>query len=93
MHRIVEVKPLEDYRVWLKFDDGAEGTVDLSELAGKGVFSAWNDITFFKSAFVDKESHTIAWQGGIDLCPDNLYSMLTGTDPLCSPKKEKTPSR
>lgn len=88
MHRIVEVKPLENYRVWIKFSDGIEGTVDLSELVGKGVFSVWEDVNFFNSVFIDQESHTIAWKGGIDLCPDNLYAKVLGVDPLTILKKE-----
>lgn len=45
MHRVVEVKPLLDFKVRLKFLDGVEGTVDLSDVAGKGVFSSWAEIT------------------------------------------------
>lgn len=82
MHRIVEVKPLPGFKVWLKFSDGVEGTVDLSDLAGKGVFEAWSDPKYFESVFIDQESYTIAWPGGIDLCPDSLYAEVTGTDVL-----------
>ncbi|MDH5683823.1 MAG: DUF2442 domain-containing protein [candidate division WOR-3 bacterium] len=90
MHKIVEVKPLANYRVWLKFSDGVEGIVDLSELKGIGVFSVWDDVSFFNSVFIDPESHTIAWQGGIDLCPDNLYAKILKVDPLTVLKKEET---
>ena len=93
MHKIVEVEPLEGYRVRLMFSDGVEGTVDLSDLAGKGVFRSWKDITFFNSVFIDSETHTIAWEGGIDLCPDNLYAKLTGVEPLKILAKEKTVAR
>jgi len=82
MYRINEVKPLENFKVWLKFSDGTEGTVDLSELAGKGVFSVWEDPTIFQAVFVDSETHTIAWPGGIDLCPDSLYAEVSGVDIL-----------
>ena len=34
-----EVKPLENFRLYVKFSDGAEGKVDLSEFAGKEVFA------------------------------------------------------
>ncbi|MEO0115840.1 MAG: DUF2442 domain-containing protein [candidate division WOR-3 bacterium] len=49
MHKIIEVKPLANYQVWIKFADGVEGVVDLSELKGKGkgVFVAWEDGDFF----------------------------------------------
>jgi hypothetical protein len=35
-----EVKPLDNYRLWVKFSDGVEGIVDLSEFAGEGVYRA-----------------------------------------------------
>ncbi|MDP2157567.1 MAG: DUF2442 domain-containing protein [Nitrospirota bacterium] len=82
MHRIIEVKPLDSYKVWLRFSDGAEGTVDLGDVAGKGVFFVWNDPVVFRAVFVDPETHTIAWPGGIDLCPDSLHAELTGKDIL-----------
>ena len=42
MHKITEVKALEDYKLELQFSDGVGGTVDLSHLVGKGVFSVWS---------------------------------------------------
>lgn len=89
MHKIIEGKPLAVYKVWIKFSDGVEGTVDLSELVGKGVFSAWEDKNFFNSVFIDPESHTIAWEGGIDLCPDTLYAKVLGVEPLSILKREE----
>ena len=49
MAKPVEVKALAHYRIWLKYDDGTEGVVDLSDLAGRGVFEAWQDARFFES--------------------------------------------
>lgn len=43
MPKPIEVKPLENYRIQVEFSDGVEGIVDLSDLVGKGVFSAWLD--------------------------------------------------
>ena len=73
MHRVVEVRPLEGYIVWVRFSDGMAGEVDLSDLAGKGVFASWRDPEEFRKVFVDPETHTVAWPSGIDLCPDSLY--------------------
>jgi hypothetical protein len=78
MHRILEVKPLVGHKIWIKFADGIEGVVNLSDLVGKGVFSQWQDKEFFDSVHLDNESHTVAWPGGIDLCPDELYAEITG---------------
>jgi hypothetical protein len=80
MYKIINVEPLPEFRVRIKFSDGVEGVVDLSNLAGKGIFSKWLDESYFKSVFIDPESHTIAWPGGIDLCPDALYAEITQRD-------------
>jgi hypothetical protein len=48
MYKIIEAKALEDYRLWLKYSDGTEGAVDLSHLAGKGVFAAWMTMRLLK---------------------------------------------
>jgi len=53
MHHIKEVKPLPSFRIWIKFSDRVEGIVDLSDLAGKGVFSKWNDKKYFNSVWAD----------------------------------------
>ena len=37
MEKVIDVRALDDYRIWLRFDDGAQGEVDLSDLAGRGV--------------------------------------------------------
>ena len=80
MHRITDVRPLEGFQIWIKFSDGAEGVIDLSGFAGRGVFSIWEDLSVFQAVFVDPVSHTVAWPGGIDLCPDSLYVEITGLD-------------
>jgi len=82
MYRIIKVKPLPNYRIWLKFSDGIAGEVDLSHLLGMGVFQAWKEIDFFNSAHINPETHTVEWEGGIDLCPDNLYAIVVGKEPL-----------
>lgn len=39
MKKVSKVRVLQKYRLKLEFDDGASGTVDLSEDVGKGVFA------------------------------------------------------
>lgn len=73
LHRIVDVEARPDYRVWIRFEDGTEGVVDLSDLVGKGVFRRWNEPGEFEKVFIDEEVGTIAWPGGLDLAPDRLY--------------------
>jgi hypothetical protein len=75
-----DVKPLERYRLWLKYSDGVEGTVDLSYLAGQGVFAVWDDYAEFQKVHIGP-SGEIAWNDQVDLCPDAVYLKLTGKQP------------
>ena len=72
MVRPTEVRAVERYRIWLRYEDGTEGEIDLSDLAGRGVFAAWDNPGVF--AEVKLGSHgAIEWPGDLDLCPDALY--------------------
>lgn len=66
----------KDYRIRLKFNDGAEGTVDLkNELYGE-MFEPLKDIARFKAFQVDPELETIVWTNGADLAPEFLRDRL-----------------
>ena len=77
MIRVVDVEPRAGHRIWLQYSDGASGEVDLSGFAGRGVFVAWNDRSFFESVEI-LGGRVIAWSKDIDLCADALYLQLTG---------------
>jgi hypothetical protein len=47
MPKPLEVKALPGYRLWLRYDDGAQGEIDLSDIAGRGVFRVWTDPAVF----------------------------------------------
>ena len=69
MH-VEQAKYIDGYKVWLSFNDGAQGEVDLStELYGE-VFEPLKDISFFKSFSL--EGHTLSWSNGADFAPEFL---------------------
>jgi len=80
MPRPIAARPLPEYRLWLRYDDGVEGEVDLSDLAGRGVFEAWSRPGFFETVSIGDHG-AIAWGQDLDLCPDALYVQLTGKSP------------
>ena len=80
MHAITHIEAMKAYRVSLRFDDGTAGEVDLSELAGHGVFAAWIDYAEFEKVTVG-EAGELVWSCGVDLCPDALYLKITGKKP------------
>jgi hypothetical protein len=78
--RVEQVRHLGEYRLELRFTDGTKGELDLKErVVGRGgVFEPLEDISFFKQVQVDPEPGTIVWPNDVDLCPDVLYSLVTG---------------
>jgi hypothetical protein len=80
MFKVEDVKPLLGYKLRLRYSDGTEGVVDLSHLAGKGVFAAWQRAGAFEAVSIGA-SGEIRWGDAIDLCPDALYMQLTGKSP------------
>jgi hypothetical protein len=76
---VVEVRPLDGYRLFLRFEDGAEGEVDLAKMIRfEGVFTPLRDREKFLGVRVNPEIGTIYWPNGADLDPDVLYSRITG---------------
>lgn len=77
---IVEVRPLEGYKLFLRFEDGVEGIVDLEGLVRfEGVFAPLRERETFVQVQVHCDLGTIWWPTGADLDPDVLYARITGT--------------
>lgn len=75
---IVSVKPLENYQLYLKFEDNQEGIIDISQLINfTGIFAPLQDLTYFAQVKFNPEWGTIYWENGADLDPDVLYATIT----------------
>lgn len=71
-----EVKPLAGYRLFLRFNNGVAGEVDLSgELEGD-VFEPLRDPAMFDTACQHPVMRTVAWANGADLAPEFLLNLM-----------------
>lgn len=77
---LIEVAPREKFGLYLRYDDGVEGVVDLASLAGRGVFRKWLEPGVFEAVTLSPTGCP-EWPGDIDLCADALYMQLTGKRP------------
>ena len=75
--RISQVTPKEGFILHLQFDDGTAGQVDLSDLAGQGVFTGWCENDAFFHLKIGSAGE-LSWDCGVDMCADALYLRLTG---------------
>jgi hypothetical protein len=71
---IVEAKPLENFKLSLKFDDGICGEIELANLKGKGVFEYWNDENNFKNFKIS--DNIIVWNDILDMDTNAFYLMI-----------------
>ncbi len=71
-----EARHIADYTIWLRFNNGAKGEIDLSnELKGE-VFGPLKDLNLFKKFTVDPDIETVVWENGADLAPEFLYENM-----------------
>jgi hypothetical protein len=84
-HTVVQVKPTQEFKVYVYFADGKIKLFDMAPLLGKGVFKQISNI----DAFLEKctvINCTLAWDIGgnfdeyncIDIDPETIYT--TGID-------------
>lgn len=78
--RPIAVEARDGYRIWLRYEDGVEGEVDLSDIPHTGFFERWKDKAFFDTVHIS-EYYAIRWTDYAELCPDSLYIEVTGKSP------------
>jgi hypothetical protein len=76
---IIEARATGGHRLYLQFEDGVSGEVNLERLVDfKGVFAPLLDPEELAKVKADPEIGTVCWPNGADLDPDVLYAELTG---------------
>ena len=69
--RAVEVKPLENYILKIKFNNGEIKRFDVKPYMEHKAFKELKDISMFNTVKISGLS--IKWANGADICPDELY--------------------
>lgn len=70
------VKYLEAYRLWLEFNNGESGEIDLNHALYGEVFEPLHDLALFATAAIDAEMETVTWANGADLAPEYLLDLM-----------------
>lgn len=74
--RLIEARYLSGHRVWLRFDDGAAGEIDLSNDLQGPVFEPLQDVQTFRHFTLNHELRTLVWPNGADFAPEFLRAKL-----------------
>ena len=69
---ILEVKALNNYKIYLKFSNGEEKIYSMKEAIEKiEYFNKLKNWEYFKN--VKPRGDTVEWENGEDVAPENLY--------------------
>ena len=74
METIIDVKPLENYQIWVLFADNFDATIDLRPFITSGISTRLLDIDYFNQVRID-EFGGITWNNGFDFCPNYLREL------------------
>ena len=72
-YRLIDAKYVRDFVVWVKFNDGVEGEIDLREELSGPIFEPLRDVNLFRKFVVHPELHTIVWENEADFSPEFLH--------------------
>jgi hypothetical protein len=79
MSRVRKANWISGHRLWIEFDDGTSGEIDLSgELEGP-VFEPLKDSATFRSFSIHPELRTLVWPNGADFAPEFLRERIRVT--------------
>lgn len=76
MIEVIGAKYLQDYKLWLEFNNGKSGEVDLESHLWGPVFVPLQNIEEFKKFKISNELGTIIWKNEADFAPEFLLSHL-----------------
>lgn len=79
---ITQASYINDFKLSLKFNDGAEMTVDLENELNGSVFNPLKDKSKFKKFSI--VFNTIEWENGADFAPEYLYELAISQHQIAS---------
>lgn len=74
--RVIEAEYVQRSAIHVRFSDGTEGDVDLSQELHGEVFVPLRGTATFKGFTIHPEFHTLCWPNGADLAPEFLYEKV-----------------
>ena len=73
---VTRARHVGGFRLWLEFNDGVAGEVDLGDRLFGEVFEPLRDPAMFDTACQHPVMRTVAWANGADLAPEFLLNLM-----------------
>lgn len=88
-HDVVDLVFGSDYVLKVRFDDGAERTIDFEPILLGPLFGQLRDLHLFRQASVDEDLGTIVWPNGADIAPGVLYDWPRHVDAIVQRRRQR----
>jgi hypothetical protein len=86
-YELIAAKYVKDFIVWVQFDDGVKGEIDLRpELYGP-VFEPLLDPRQFRKFSIHPEFRTLVWENGADIAPEFLHEKAQSSAPVAENRR------
>ncbi|MCC7041956.1 MAG: DUF2442 domain-containing protein [Burkholderiales bacterium] len=73
---VIEARHVSGHTIWLRFTDGAEGELDLSDELHGPILEPLRSVEAFRQFVLHPELRTLVWPNGADFAPGFLRSAL-----------------
>lgn len=70
LEELVAIKILDNYRLYVEFDDGRKGIFDVTPYLDKGIFCELKDPAYFAKAYLSYG--TVTWPNEQDFAPETI---------------------
>ncbi len=77
--KVSGVRPLENHRLWVRFNTGEVKIFDFTSLLGQTAFAPLADEEIFRQVYIDY-GVTVWLDGNIDIAPEALYAQGKAVD-------------
>ena len=77
--KITEARYEQNYTIYLRFQDGLEGFVNLEDELYGSMFESLKDIDAFQKFTIHPDFKTLCWPNGADIAPEFLYQHVRMT--------------
>jgi hypothetical protein len=74
---VEKAKYVEEYKIWIKFNNGSEGIIDFKPILEKDQHPIITDLlNLHKFKDFSADVGTLCWSNGADFAPEFLYDIL-----------------
>lgn len=87
LYDVVAFKIVDDYTLWLQFDDGHEQTIDFEPVLYGEVFAPLRTLALFNQVVLNPDTGTIEWPTGADFDPETLHNWPKYVDEIIQRRK------